>query len=153
MGLLDNYFGTRHPDEGVAPRTPLEVRSALLALNGPGAPFAVRNGTSKEGDLVAECRLPALRVRLRTRMRLDAAKREVRAVDEQWEVSLAEHVRGQHSRGPANAVYRVWGKETGPDGRERRVETFRFETREMKDPLRQAVLDAGWTWRGVLFRL
>jgi hypothetical protein len=153
MGLLDNYFGTRHPDEGVSPRTPLEVRSALLALNGPGVPFVVRNGTSKEGDLVAECRLPALRVRLRTRMRLDAAKREVRAVDEQWEVSLTEHVRGQRSRGPANAVYRVWGKEMGPDGRERKVETFRFETREMKDPLRQAVLDAGWTWRGVLLRL
>jgi hypothetical protein len=153
MGLLDNYFGTRHPDEGVSPRTPLEVRSALLALNGPGVPFVVRNGTSKEGDLVAECRLPALRVRLRTRMRLDAAKREVRAVDEQWEVSLTEHVRGQRSHGPANAVYRVWGKEMGPDGRERKVETFRFETREMKDPLRQAVLDAGWTWRGVLLRL
>ncbi|MFD8154103.1 hypothetical protein ACFV28_25580 [Streptomyces sp. NPDC059720] len=153
MSLLDNYFGTRRPDEGVAPRTPMEVRSALLALNGPGVPFVVRNGTPKEGDVVAECRLPELRVRLWTRMRLNAAKREVRALDEQWEVSLSEHVLGQRSRGPANAVYRVWGKETRPDGRERRVETFRFETREMKDPLRQAVLDAGWTWRGVLFRL
>ncbi|MGW2015614.1 hypothetical protein [Streptomyces sp. NPDC001927] len=147
MGLLDNYLGTRRPDEGVVPRTSLELRSTLLALNGPGVPFVVRNGTAKEGDLVAECRIPQLRVRLWTRMRLDAAKHEVRAVDEQWEAS------GERSRGPANAVYRVWGKETGPDGRERRVETFRFETREMKDPLRQAVLDAGWSWRGVLFRL
>ncbi|GAA2952228.1 hypothetical protein [Kitasatospora cinereorecta] len=153
MGLWDRYLGTRHPEMGVVPLTPLEVRSALLALNGPGVPFGVRNATPKEGDLVAECQLPELRVRLRTRMRLDAAKCEVRAVDEQWEVSLTEHVRGQRTRGPASAVYRVWGKEMGPDGRERRVETFRFETREMKDPLRQAVLDAGWTWRGVLFRL
>ncbi|MEU4132729.1 hypothetical protein [Streptomyces wuyuanensis] len=153
MGILDSYLGTRHPDAGVPARTAQEVRSALLALNGPGVLFVVRNGTGKEGDLVAECRLPQLRVRLGTQMRLDAAKHEVRALDEQWEVSLSDHTRGQHSRGPANAVYRVWEKEKGPDGRERRVETFRFETRDMKDPLRRVVLDAGWTWRGKLFRL
>ncbi|WP_374983111.1 hypothetical protein [Streptomyces fradiae] len=153
MGLLDDYFGTRHPKAGVARRTPLEVRSALLALNGPDVPFVVRDGTAKEGDLVAECRLPASRVRLWTRMRLDAAKHEVRALDEQWEVSLAGRALGQRSRGPANAVYRVWETTRAPDGREHRVETFRFETREMKDPLRRAVLDAGWTWRGVLLRL
>ncbi|MFD3941392.1 hypothetical protein [Streptomyces sp. NPDC058579] len=153
MGLLDNYFGTRHPDARVVPRPSLELRAALLALNGPGVPFVVRDGTAKEGDLVADCRLPQLRVRLWTRMRLDAAKHEVRAVDEQWEAPLTGNTLGQRSRGPANAVYRVWGKEPGPDGRSRVVETFRFETRDMKDPLRQAVLDAGWTWRGVLFRL
>jgi hypothetical protein len=38
----------------------------------------------------------------------------------------------------------------GPDGRQHKVETFRFDTREMTDPLQNAVLGAGWTWRGVL---
>ncbi|QES48667.1 hypothetical protein DEJ50_13360 [Streptomyces venezuelae] len=153
MGILDTYLGTRRPAGGVAPLPALELRSALLALNGPGVPFTVRNGTAKEGDLVAECRLPQLRVRLQTRMRLDAAKREVRALDERWENSSGAQALGEYSRGPANAVYRVWEKQQGPDGRERRVEAFRFETRELKDPLRQTVLAAGWTWRGVLFRL
>ncbi|WP_330262020.1 hypothetical protein [Streptomyces sp. NBC_00539] len=151
--FMDKYLGTRYPEEGVTPRHIQEVRAALLALNGTDVPFVLRHGVGKEGDLVAECRVPGLRVRLWTRMRLDAAKREVRALDEQWEGSFAEHTRGQRSSGPANAVYWVYEKQKGSDGRERRVQTVRFETSQIKNPLRQTVLDAGWTWRGVLFRL
>ncbi|MFF3432058.1 hypothetical protein [Streptomyces sp. NPDC002602] len=39
--------------------------------------------------------------------------------------------------------------EKGPDGHRHRVETFSFDSRDLKDPLRTTVLDAGWTWRGV----
>ncbi|MEU7114644.1 hypothetical protein [Streptomyces sp. NPDC046182] len=48
---------------------------------------------------------------------------------------------------------REWTYERGPDGRRRRVETLRFDSRDMKNPLRNAVLGACWTWRGVTFRL
>jgi hypothetical protein len=40
--------------------------------------------------------------------------------------------------------------ERGPDGRRQRVEDFRFDSRDMRNPLQNAVLSAGWTWRGVL---
>ncbi|MER5930626.1 hypothetical protein [Streptomyces sp. NPDC002054] len=151
----DRYIGTRYPDRAVAPLPTLEVRAALLALNGPGLPFVVRNGTPKEkADLVAECRIPQLGVTLKTRMRLVAADREVRTVDERWEVgsSHSDHSGTQYSRGPASSVYRTWKIERGADGSRRKVETFRFDTRDMKDPLRNTVLAAGWTWRGVLFK-
>lgn len=153
MGRWNDYLGTRHPDGTTAPLPSPEVRWALLALNDSDVPFRVREGVGQEGDLVAECRLPALRVRLVTRMRLAPDTHEVRALDERWELTASTATRGEYSRGPANTVYRVWGTRPGPDGRPHRVETFRFDTRSMKDPLRQTVLDAGWTWRGVLLRL
>ncbi|MET7622344.1 hypothetical protein [Streptomyces sp. NPDC005408] len=145
--------GTRYPDSGVAPLPAVEVSAALLALNGLDVPFVVRDGTPKErADLVAECQLRGLGVTLKTRMRLVPAKHEVRALEERWE-SSPEHSRGQYSRGQGPAVYRQWEYKRGPEGRRHKIETFRFDTREMKDPLRNAFLDVGWTWRGVLIRL
>ncbi|MFE9634211.1 hypothetical protein [Streptomyces sp. NPDC006463] len=86
---------------------------------------------------------------LKIRMRLVTAKREVRAPDERWEPS---HESGrQYSRVPGMAVYKQWDARKGPDGR--RAETFRFDTRDVKDPLRNTLLAAGWTWRGVVFAL
>ncbi len=99
-------------------------------------------------DLVAECSLPQVRVTLKVRMRLLPDLHEVRAMEERWEGS--EHSR-EYARGPAGAVYRQWRLEEGPDGRRRRVESLRFDTRrDFTGPLRNAVLGAGWTWRGVL---
>ncbi|MGR4883106.1 hypothetical protein ACIPUC_27375 [Streptomyces sp. LARHCF249] len=154
MGRLwDRYTGTRHPHKGIRPRPAPEVRDALLALNGTGLPFAVRRGTPKEGcDLVAACRVPELRLTLKIRMRLLPSTREVRALDERWEPSH-ESSREQYGRGPATAVYRQWEFKKGPDGRRHKVEALRFDTRDVKDPLRNTVLAAGWTWRGALFAL
>jgi hypothetical protein len=154
MGLFDKMAGTKHPESGVAPRSAAEVRAALLALNGPDVRYEVRGSTPKEGaDLVAECRLPEVRVTLKVRMRLIPDTHEVRALDERWDKSTVDYSNGKYSRGQATTVYRQWTYEKGADGRRQKVETFRFDTREMRDPLQQAVLDAGWTWRGVLFKL
>ncbi|WP_329112972.1 hypothetical protein [Streptomyces sp. NBC_01353] len=149
MGALDRLTGTRYPAAGVAPRSAEEVRAALLGINAPAVPYVVRNATPAErADLVAQWSVPELSLTLRTRMRLVPASREVRAVDEQWDAREREYSRGQ-----VTSVSRQWTYERGPDGRRRRVETLRFDSREMKNPLRDAVLRAGWTWRGVLFRL
>ncbi|WP_411086600.1 hypothetical protein [Streptomyces sp. 061-3] len=51
------------------------------------------------------------------------------------------------------AVSRKWEVERGSDGRLHKTEVFRSDPAEMKGPLRAAVLDAGWTWRGVVFKL
>ncbi|MFG2979718.1 hypothetical protein ACGFYQ_00460 [Streptomyces sp. NPDC048258] len=151
-GLWDRWTGTKYPYNGVRSLPAMEVRDALLALNGPHLRFVVRDGTPKErADLVADCRVKELDLTLKIRMRLIAAKREVRALDERWEPS---HESGrQYSRGPGFMVYKRWEFKKGPDGRRHKVETLRFDTRDVKNPLRDAVLAAGWTWRGVMYRL
>ncbi|MGW4979626.1 hypothetical protein [Streptomyces mirabilis] len=151
MGLLDKLTGTKHPDSGVAPLSGMEVQAALLALNGPDVPYRVRNALPAEkASLVAECRIRRVGVTLKTRMRLIPEKHEVRFLDERWENRSSDHADAQYGRGHAPAVYCQWETKQGPDGRRRKVETFRFDTREMTDPLRNVVLGAGWTWRGVL---
>ncbi|MET9768902.1 hypothetical protein [Streptomyces sp. NPDC006415] len=150
----DRFTGTRYPDSGVAPLSAAEVRAALLAVNGLGVPFRVRNALPAEkADLVAEWRVPELKMRLKTRMRLLTDTHEVRALDERWEASTPDSLGKRYGRGPAPHIARRWSHEQGPDGRRHKVETFRFDSRDMRNPLRQAALDAGWTWRGVLSRL
>ncbi|MEU1028035.1 hypothetical protein ABZ402_04650 [Streptomyces mirabilis] len=151
MGFFDKLTGTRYPDSGVVLLSAMELRAALLVLNGPDVPFRVRNALPKEkADLVAECRIREVSVALKTRMRLILEKHEVRFLDERWERRSSGHADAQYGRGHAPAVYRQWETKQDPDGRRCKVETFRFDTREMTDPLRNVVLGAGWTWRGVL---
>ncbi|MFF4550806.1 hypothetical protein [Streptomyces sp. NPDC001435] len=155
--------GTKYPGSGVVPRPAQELRAVLLALNEGDVPFRVRNALGAEkADLVAEWQivlpyfgetLSANEVErtMKTRMRLVPAKREVHALDEVREVALVGNpprrgVARQWSRGPY--VQRQWTYERGPDGRRRKV--IQFDSRDMRDPLRNTVLDAGWTWRGVL---
>jgi hypothetical protein len=150
MGLFDKLTGTKRPDSGVAPRSIDEVRTALLALNRADAPYRVRNALPDEkADLVAECKIRRVGVTLKTRMRLIPEKREVRFLDERWENRSPDNANAKYGRGHAPAVYRQWETKEGPDGRRDRVEAFRFDTREMTDPLRNVVLGLGWTWRGV----
>ncbi|MFJ4619107.1 hypothetical protein [Streptomyces sp. NPDC088812] len=53
--LWDRVTGTARPDGGVVRLPAREVKAALLALNGPDAPFRVRNALPAEkADLVAE---------------------------------------------------------------------------------------------------
>lgn len=150
MGLFDKLAGAKYSDSGVAALSTMEVRAALLPLNGPDVPYRVRNALPAEkADLVAECRILRVGVALKTRMRLIPEKREVRFLDERWEKRSSDHADAQYGRGHAPAVYRQWETKQGPAGRRRKVETCRFDTREMTDPLRNVVLGAGWTWRGV----
>ncbi|CAM5663488.1 hypothetical protein SAVIM338S_06837 [Streptomyces avidinii] len=177
MGRLwDKYMGTVRADGAATALPALELRAALLALNGTGVPFGVREaegGADREADgagagaaagLVAEWRVlepatgsgPTRRQVERTFkiwMRLLPGEQEVRAVDEQWAVTRAGGppgltVRREHGRGPIRHVRKQWTYERGPDGHRHKVETFRLDTRDLKDPLRDTVVDAGWTWRG-----
>ncbi|MFF8597897.1 hypothetical protein ACF065_03060 [Streptomyces sp. NPDC015232] len=170
MGLFDKLTGTKRPSPAVTPLSAHEVRAALLAVNGADRPFVVRNARPAEkADLVAEWRVlePAWRefflsYRLertfKVRMRLVAEKREVRALDEEVEIrwlgdtpTLA--VSAKYGRGQVTTVSKQWTIERGEDGRRRLVEDSIFDSRQLKDPLRQAVLKAGWTWRGRVFSL
>ncbi|MFJ3788571.1 hypothetical protein [Kitasatospora sp. NPDC090091] len=170
MGFLDRLTGTKHPDRGVEPRSAEGVRAALLGLNGPEVPYVVRTATSAEGaDLVAEWRLrePAwhpyfartqLDRTLRIRMRLLPAARELRALDEQWKVTWTGGtptlvLEREYSRGQVAESSREWTIGRGADGRPGVTEVSRFDAAALKHPLREAVLAAGWTWRGAVFKL
>ncbi|MFJ9825299.1 hypothetical protein ACIRSU_13150 [Streptomyces sp. NPDC101160] len=170
MGLLDRFTGTQYPDRGVAPLSAMEVRGALLAVNSADKPYVVRNGRPAEkADLVAEWRIlePAWRTfflesrpeqSLKIKLRLVADKHEVRALDEQLEINWVEGTprlatSAEYSRGQVTTTSKRWTIERGADGRRHLVEDFAFDTRQLKDPLREAVLGAGWTWRGMLVRL
>ncbi|MDT9691144.1 hypothetical protein Q5762_22910 [Streptomyces sp. P9(2023)] len=154
MGRLwDKVTGTTHPDSGVAPLPAADVRAALLAINGPDVPFHIRNALPAEkADLVAEWRVPELKLTLKTRMLLVPENREVRTLDERWEGSTRESPGKEYGRGRSTQVVRKWSYEQGPDGSRQKVETFRFDSRDMRNPLVAAVLEGGWTWRGVLFK-
>ena len=91
MGLFDKLTGTQRPAHGVTPVAAEEVRTALLGLNSPDAPYVIRDGGAKGADLVAQWRLaePAwqnlflqsqLTRAVRIRMRLVQEDHEVRAV-------------------------------------------------------------------------
>ncbi|MFI6929939.1 hypothetical protein [Streptomyces sp. NPDC050287] len=167
MGLFDKLTGTKRPDSGIAPRSAEEVRAAMVALNGPDVAWVVRDGTPEGADLVAEWRLaePAWRTffvesqlkrAVRIRMRLIEEDREVRALEEGWEVNRVGNpprlqISSQYTRGPDRTVTRDWKIERGESGRLEATETFRFDSGELRYPLRDAVLASGWTWRGVVF--
>lgn len=166
MRLFDKLTGTQRPADGVAPVAAEEVRAALLSLNSPDVPYVIRDGGADGADLVAEWRLAEpvwhnffvrsqLSRAVRIRMRLVQEDHEVRAVEEQWEVVRVGNpprlkISGQYSRGPDRTVTRTWTIERGSSGRLQATETFRFDGSDLRDPLRNAVLDSGWTWRGLL---
>ncbi|MDJ1131297.1 hypothetical protein [Streptomyces iconiensis] len=165
MGFFDRLTGTRRPGGEVAPRPAEDIRELLLGLNGPDVPYVVRDGAPEGVDLVAEWRLlePAwqtffaraqLSRRIRIRMNFALPGHEVRALDEHWKVKWAGGVpiSTEYGRGPVKTTSRQWTIGRGNGGGPEVVETFRFDSSELKEPLRDTVLGAGWTWRGLVLR-
>ncbi|WP_432038930.1 hypothetical protein [Streptomyces cucumeris] len=164
MGFFDRLNGTKRPSSGITPWSAEEVHDALLGLNGPDIPWVVRDGTREDVDLVAEWRLkePAWRTffvrsqlsrATEIRMRLVPKDHEVRVLERHWEVNWVGGVPVSKAfgRGPATKSSRHWTIGRGTDGRLEVTETFRFDTSQLKDPVQNTVLKAGWTWRGVIF--
>lgn len=167
MGLFDKLTGTQHPAEGVSPVPGEELRAALLGLNQPDVPYVIRYGGGEQCDLLAEWRLtePAwqhlfvqsqISHAVRIRMRLDHKEHEVRALEEQWEVSRVGtpttlRRASEYTRGPSRTVSRRWTIGRGESGGLEATETFRFDSARLREPLRNTVLKSGWTWRGVVF--
>jgi hypothetical protein len=167
MGMFDWLTGTKRPAAGVVPKPAADVRSALLAVGRPTAPFVVRDGAPEQVDLVAEWRIvdaswyeifakAGLQKVFKILMRLDPQKQEVRAVDQAWEVEwragvpslklAAEAFRGQKAEISFGTAYAFTEQLKYGE-----VYRYKFATREIKTPLQEAVTAAGWTWRGVAF--
>ncbi|WP_028815510.1 hypothetical protein [Streptomyces flavidovirens] len=166
MGLFDRLTGTKRPADGVAPRSAAEVHAALLGLNRPDVPYVIRDGREEGADLVAEWRIldPAWQtffVRnqvsrvFQVRMRLVPEKQEVRSLDQQYEVTWAGDtprlaLAAEAQRGQVHTVSKSWTLGRGEDGGLEATETSTFDSSDLKNPLQDTVLGAGWTWRGVV---
>jgi hypothetical protein len=167
MGLFDWMTGSRAAPAGVERKSTAALRAHLMAVNRPTAPFQIRDGEPEGVDLVAEWRIvdakwyeifakAGVKRVFKVLMKFDEARGEVRAIDQAWEVEWRAGVpvlsvsggasRGQSWEKSFETVYAF--REDGSYGE---VYTYRFDSEEMKEPLRKAVAESGWGWRGVAF--
>ncbi|GHE64476.1 hypothetical protein GCM10018785_36720 [Streptomyces longispororuber] len=165
MGLFSRFERVTRPPAGSVPRSPEEVRAALLGLNRAGAPWTIRAGLPKEkADLVAHWHVtdPAWRAyfcRVRddsvpqTRMRLMPDEHQVRCLDYQRQLGNESGALYTWGRGQYRYVSSAWTLERGPDGKRRFERQARTDTADLKNPLRDAVLSVGWSWRARISRL
>lgn len=81
---------------------------------------------------------------------------EVRAVQEQWEVTRVGNpprlkTSATYERGGGRTVSRQYTLRRGESGRLEATESFSFDSARLMNPLRTTTLASGWTWRGVIF--
>lgn len=167
MRLVDWLTGVTPPPADLDRSPPAAARAALLAVDRASAPFLVRDGAPEGVDLVAEWRIvdarwyevfakSGLERVFKLLMRFDAAAGEVRAADQEWrrawragvpELSLAaDAFRGRKWHIGAGETYAF-----RQDLSYGEVYRYSFSTDEIRNPLRQAALAAGWGWRPVAF--
>ena len=167
MGIFSWLTGSRPAPAGVPRESAAALRKRLLGLNRASAPFAIRDGKPEGVDLVAEWKIvdaewyeifakAGIHRVFKVLMKLDEAKSEVRAVDQEWSVewragvpSLAlsgEAFRGQKWEMSFETVYGF--REDGSWGE---IYDYKFNTGEIKGPLMKAVAEGGWGWKGVAF--
>jgi hypothetical protein len=167
MPLFDFLTGSKSPTSGTTKQPAAILRTALLALNRGTAPWQVRDGAAENVDLVAEWKIvdarwyeifakASLTKVFKILMKLDEAKGEVRAVDQEWSVEWragvpnlslsAEAFRGQKVEMSFGTA--IGFRENFSPGV---IYDYRFTTAEIKTPLQDAVLASGWRWQGVAF--
>ncbi len=167
MSLLNWLTGSRPAPEGVAREPVAALRKRLLGLNRDTAPFLIRDGKREGVDLVAEWKIvdaewyeifakAGIQRVFKVLMKFDEARGMVRSSDQEWEVEwragvpdltlAASGFRGQQWEMSFESVYAF--REDGSWGE---VYSYKFNTGEIKGPLKKAVAEAGWGWKGVAF--
>ncbi len=167
MGFLDRLSSTKRPPSGTTVLPASQVRAALLSLNRPSAPYRIVDGTSEGVDLIAEWKIAdaqwyevfakaGLSKVFRIYLKLDEANHSVRASDREYSVSWSAGVpslslsatafKGQKQSIEFGTAY-AFTEELRPG----QVYKYRFDTREIKGPLQEAVTKCGWTYQGIAF--
>lgn len=165
MGL-SNLFGKK-PKENTPVLPPAEVIQRILKINRESAPFQIIDGKSEGVDLIAEWKIVDARWHeifakanltkvFRISMKLDAAKNEVRARDQEYTVEWRAGVPGLSA-----AVSSFQGQQVSvefgtayafkEDGEAGQVYNYRFNTNEIKKPIQDAVAACGWKYKGIAF--
>ena len=167
MGLFDSLTSTKRPPAGTPTLSPQEVRDRLMSLNRPTAPYCLSDGSAEKVDLIAEWKFEdaewykvfadaEVRRSFKIYLKIDPAAHEVRAMDREYTVSWSAGVpqlsaAASAFRGQTQSI--EFGKayaftETLEGGQ---VYNYRFDTREIKKPIQDAVTSCGWTYKGVAF--
>jgi hypothetical protein len=167
MGLFDFFTSTRRPASGTPVQSREEVLARLQSLNRPTAPFHIVDGRAEQVDLIAEWKIvdaqwyeifakAGLSKVFRIYLKLDPAAHEVRAMDREYTVEWRAGVprlaavmsgfKGQKQSVEFGAAY-AFTEELRPG----QVYNYRFNTKELKTPIQEAVTGAGWTYKGVAF--
>jgi len=157
----------KKPDKNAPVLSAQQVHESLLALNRLTAPYQIIDGTQKDVDLIAEWKIvdaqwyevfakAKLSKVFRIYMKFDPAKHEVRAMDEEYSVqwraglpslSLAvSKFKGQTTSVEFGSGY-AFTEELAPG----QVYRYRFNTKEIKQPIQDAVTACGWTYKGIAF--
>ena len=167
MRLFDFLSSTKRPRDGIAVCSPDEVRERILAVNRETAPFQITDGASEGVDLIAEWKIvdaqwyevfakAGLKKAFKIHLKFDAAEHEVRASDREYEVAweagvpqlslAASGFRGQKQSFEFGTAY-AFTEEFRPG----QVYNYRFSTKELKEPIQDAVTECGWTYKGIAF--
>lgn len=167
MGLFDSLTSTKRPPAGTPILPAEQVLERMLSLNRSTAPFQLIDGKEEGMDLIAEWKIvdaqwyevfakASLSKVFRIYLKLDREKQEVRAMDREYSVSwsaglprlsiAASAFKGQTQSIEFGKAYAFTEKlEAGE------VYNYRFDTREIKRPIQDAVTGCGWTYKGVAF--
>jgi hypothetical protein len=167
MGLWDKLTGTERPADNVPVLSQDEVRTRILALNRPTAPYQIIDGSSEGVDLIAEWKIvdaqwyeifakAGLEKVFRIRMKFDPSDHEVRNKDEEFEVRWEAGVPTlslSASKTMGQTTSFQFGTRYGftEEFRPGEIYTYKFSTGEIKDPIQEVVKECGWTWKGVAF--
>ena len=165
--MFDFLSSTKRPAAGTPVLPPQAVRDRLLSLNRPTAPYQLIDGSSESVDLIAEWKIvdatwheifakAGLSKVFKIYLKLDAKTNEVRSMDREYTVAWAAGVpnlsvavstfKGQTQSVQFGTAYAF--TETQAPGQ---VYKYRFDTREIKKPIQDAVTGCGWTYKGVAF--
>lgn len=166
MGFFDFLTGTKRPDPSIVAVTADEIKKRLLALNRESAPWQVRDGSAEGYDIIAEWKIvnakwyeifakAGLSRTFKVCLKFDEAAHTTKAVDKElsieWQAGVptlslsASAFRGQKTEMSFGTAYAF--KEDGGYGK---VYNYRFDTRELKKPLQEAVLSGGWIYKNGL---
>jgi hypothetical protein len=167
MGFFDFFTSTRRPASGTPALSPEAVRDRLERLNRPTAPYRMVDGRSEGVDLIAEWRVvdaqwyeifakAGLSKVFRIYLKLDPANHEVRAMDREYTVEWRAGVpalsvavsgfKGQKQSIEFGKAYAFTESLTPGE-----VYNYHFNTKELKQPIQDAVTKSGWTYKGVAF--
>lgn len=144
-----------------------QVYDRIMTLNRSTAPYQIIDGRAKGVDLIAEWKIvdaqwyeifakANLSKVFRIYMKFDPQKREVRAMDEELNVSWRAGVpsfsaEASFFRGQKTSISFGTGYAFTENFAPGQVYKYKFNTNEIKKPIQEAIAASGWTYKGVAF--
>lgn len=144
-----------------------DLYARLMALNRPTSPYRIVDGHSENVDLIAEWKIvdtqwyeifakANLTKVFRVYLKFDPARREVRAMDREFTVSWRAGipsigVQASFFKGQKSSVSFGIGTGFTENLAPGVVYKYKFNTKELKQPIQQVIASCGWNYKGVAF--